>query len=147
MSYDADVEVWAVSTEAISRGDFRLRVTAAPRTCTSMAGRFAHLLDQADRDRLAATYTVRTLRPGRPASRWRPRAAGLDAFAHAAPWLAAFQTAGRQLGDAAAQTHLGRGLRAILTHVLIFRWNRLGPSATSQAVLAHAAATALLPRD
>ncbi|ABW14727.1 hypothetical protein Franean1_5369 [Parafrankia sp. EAN1pec] len=48
---------------------------------------------------------------------------------------------------AAAQTHLGRGLRAILTHVLIFHWNRLGLSATSQAVLAHAAAAALLPRD
>ncbi|WP_018637358.1 thiopeptide-type bacteriocin biosynthesis protein [Parafrankia elaeagni] len=67
--------------------------------------------------------------------------------AHAAPWLAAFHTAGRQLGDAAAQTQLGRGLRAILTHVLIFHWNRLGLSATSQAVLARAAATALLPRD
>ncbi|WP_239375255.1 lantibiotic dehydratase [Frankia sp. Cj5] len=53
------VEVWAVSTHALDRGDFRLRVTAAPRTCTSMAGRFAHLLDPADRDRLAATYTAR----------------------------------------------------------------------------------------
>ncbi len=52
------VEVWAVSTEAIDRGDFQLRVTAAPRTCTSMAGRFAHLLDDADRARLAATYTA-----------------------------------------------------------------------------------------
>ncbi|MCM3882234.1 lantibiotic dehydratase [Frankia sp. R82] len=54
------VEVWAVSTRAIDRGDFRLRVTAAPRTCTSMAGRFAHLLDPADRDRLAATYAAGT---------------------------------------------------------------------------------------
>ncbi|KPM50635.1 lantibiotic dehydratase [Frankia sp. R43] len=52
------VEVWAVSTRAIDRGDFRLRVTAAPRTGTSMAGRFAYLLDPADRDRLAATYAA-----------------------------------------------------------------------------------------
>ncbi|WP_041939876.1 MULTISPECIES: lantibiotic dehydratase [Frankia] len=52
------VEVHAVSTEAIDRGDFQLRVTAAPRAPTSMAGRFAHLLDDADRARLAATFTA-----------------------------------------------------------------------------------------
>lgn len=67
--------------------------------------------------------------------------------AHAAPWLAAFHTAGRQLGDAASQGHLDRGLRAILTHVVIFHWNRFGLSATSQSILAHAATTALLPRS
>jgi thiopeptide-type bacteriocin biosynthesis protein len=66
---------------------------------------------------------------------------------HAAPWLAAFQNAGRQLGEAHAEGRLDRGLRAILTHVVIFHWNRFGLSATTQAVLAHAAATALLPRD
>jgi thiopeptide-type bacteriocin biosynthesis protein len=64
---------------------------------------------------------------------------------HAAPWLAAFHRAGRELGDAAARGHLGRGVRAILTHVVIFRWNRFGLSATSQGILAHAASTALLP--
>ncbi|MGH3621712.1 MAG: lantibiotic dehydratase, partial [Sciscionella sp.] len=52
------VAVYAASTEAIDRGEFQLRVTAAPRTPTSMAGRFAHLLDDADRARLAATYTA-----------------------------------------------------------------------------------------
>ncbi len=67
--------------------------------------------------------------------------------AHAAPWLAAFQNAGRQLGEAHAEGRLDRGLRAIITHVVIFHWNRFGLSATTQAVLAHAAATALLPRD
>ncbi|HEX6356060.1 thiopeptide-type bacteriocin biosynthesis protein [Actinophytocola sp.] len=67
--------------------------------------------------------------------------------AHAAPWLAAFHTAGRQLGDAAAHGHLDRGLRAILTHVVIFHWNRFGLSATSQSILARAATTALLPRS
>ncbi len=52
------VAVYAASTEAIDRGDFQLRVTAAPRIPTSMAGRFAHLLDDADRTRLAATYAA-----------------------------------------------------------------------------------------
>ncbi|WP_405087564.1 thiopeptide-type bacteriocin biosynthesis protein [Microbispora sp. NBC_01389] len=65
----------------------------------------------------------------------------------AAPWLAAFTAAGRRLGEAAAQGRLDRGLRAILTHVLIFHWNRLGLSATTQAILARAASTALLPRS
>src|SRR5262249_15359033 len=58
------VEVWAASTTAVDRGDFQLRVTAAPRACTSMAGRFAHLLDDAERAQLAATYTTE---PGKPA--------------------------------------------------------------------------------
>lgn len=49
------VAVDADSTEAIDRGEFQLRVTAAPRTPTSMAGRFAHLLDEADRARLMKT--------------------------------------------------------------------------------------------
>ncbi len=52
------VAVYAASIAAIDCGDFTLRVTAAPRTPTSMAGRFAHLLDDADRTRLAATYTA-----------------------------------------------------------------------------------------
>lgn len=43
------VVVDADSTAAIDRGEFTLRVTAAPRTPTSMAGRFTHLLDDADR--------------------------------------------------------------------------------------------------
>jgi thiopeptide-type bacteriocin biosynthesis protein len=68
-------------------------------------------------------------------------------IAHAAPWLAAFRTAGRQLGDDATNGHLDRGLRAILTHVVIFHWNRFGLSAASQSILARAAATALLPRS
>lgn len=67
--------------------------------------------------------------------------------AHAAPWLAAFRTAGQRLGADAMQGHLDRGLRAILTHVVIFHWNRFGLSATSQGILARAATTALLPRS
>lgn len=66
---------------------------------------------------------------------------------HAAPWLAAFRTTGHQLGDDATEGHLCRGLRAILTHVVIFHWNRFGLSASTQGILARAAATALLPRN
>jgi thiopeptide-type bacteriocin biosynthesis protein len=65
--------------------------------------------------------------------------------AHALGWLMAFRDAGGQLGEAAASGHLGRGLRAILTHVVIFAWNRIGLSPTSQAVLARSAVAALLP--
>lgn len=65
--------------------------------------------------------------------------------AHAGSWLAAFQNAGHRLGAAGARGQLKRGLRAVLTHVLIFHWNRFGLSATSQSVLARAATVALLP--
>lgn len=50
------VALHATSTAAVDRGEFQLRVTAAPRTPTSMAGRFAHLLDDAARSRLAGGY-------------------------------------------------------------------------------------------
>jgi lantibiotic biosynthesis protein len=52
------VVVYAASTRAIDRGDFQLRVTAAPPTSTSMAGRFVDLLDEADGARLAASYAA-----------------------------------------------------------------------------------------
>jgi thiopeptide-type bacteriocin biosynthesis protein len=82
-----------------------------------------------------------------------PNLAGSELFApggpvaHAAPWLAAFRAVGRRLGAAAADGCLDRGLRAILTHVVIFHWNRFGLSAASQGILARAATTALLPRS
>jgi thiopeptide-type bacteriocin biosynthesis protein len=66
--------------------------------------------------------------------------------AFAAPWRDAFLTAGQRLGAAAADGRLDRGLRAVLTHVVIFHWNRLGLSATTQGVLARAATAAFLPR-
>ncbi|SEF38109.1 thiopeptide-type bacteriocin biosynthesis domain-containing protein [Amycolatopsis pretoriensis] len=52
------ITVHAASTAAIDRGEFQLRVTAAPRAYTSMAGRFADLLDDANQARLAATYSA-----------------------------------------------------------------------------------------
>ncbi|MEU8804074.1 lantibiotic dehydratase [Spirillospora sp. NPDC048819] len=50
------IALHAASAEAIDRGDFELRVVAAPRAHTSMVGRFAHLLDEPDRARLAESY-------------------------------------------------------------------------------------------
>lgn len=50
------VTLHAASTGAVDRGDFTLWVTAAPKAYTSMAGRFAYLLDQSHRDRLTASY-------------------------------------------------------------------------------------------
>jgi thiopeptide-type bacteriocin biosynthesis protein len=64
--------------------------------------------------------------------------------AYAAAWLAAFVLAGQELGEAAATGRLDRGLRAILAHIVIFHWNRLGLSAQTQGILAHAKA-AILP--
>jgi thiopeptide-type bacteriocin biosynthesis protein len=65
--------------------------------------------------------------------------------AFAAPWLAAFATAGHLLGKAATSGTLDRGVRAVLTHIVIFHWNRLGLSATAQGILAQAASSAILP--
>ncbi|WP_043632774.1 thiopeptide-type bacteriocin biosynthesis protein [Nonomuraea candida] len=70
---------------------------------------------------------------------------GLAAFA--APWLTAWQAAGNELGRAAAEGRIHRGLRALLTHVVIFHWNRFGLSATTQDVLSRAAAAAFLPES
>ncbi|MEU6757780.1 thiopeptide-type bacteriocin biosynthesis protein [Streptomyces sp. NPDC046685] len=56
-----------------------------------------------------------------------------------APWLDAFETAGRALGEAAAAGTLERGLRQVLGHHVIFHWNRLGLSARTQALIAHSA--------
>ncbi|GAA4101159.1 lantibiotic dehydratase [Actinomadura miaoliensis] len=44
------------SLDAVADGAFRLVVAGAPRPSSSMAGRFAHLLPEAERDRLSNTY-------------------------------------------------------------------------------------------
>ncbi|PKK11987.1 thiopeptide-type bacteriocin biosynthesis protein [Thermomonospora sp. CIF 1] len=68
-------------------------------------------------------------------------------IASATDWRESFHAAGRQLGAAATNGRLDRGLRALLAHVVIFHWNRLGLSATTQGVLARAATAAFLPRN
>jgi len=60
-------------------------------------------------------------------------------------WHHAFDEAGRDFGAAADRQLLGRGTRAVLAHTVIFHWNRLGLPATTQGILARAAATACLP--
>ncbi|MGW0192064.1 lantibiotic dehydratase [Nonomuraea sp. NPDC003201] len=49
-------QVDAESANAVARGAFTLWVTGAPRTSSSMAGRFAHLLPQEERDLLAVSF-------------------------------------------------------------------------------------------
>ena len=93
----------------------------------------------------ALANSVRTLLAV-PTSRSALFAAG-GPIAYTAPWLAAFKAAGHQLGTAAADGRLNRGVRAVLAHVLIFHWNRLGLSATTQGILARAAVDATLPRS
>lgn len=51
-------QILAASTQALASGAFRLVVTAAPRPGASMAGRFADLLPDAERNRLADGYAV-----------------------------------------------------------------------------------------
>ncbi|GAB3162151.1 lantibiotic dehydratase [Myceligenerans halotolerans] len=46
------------SPAALEAGDFFLRVTAAPAASTSLTGRFAHLLDPADRDHLTEYFAA-----------------------------------------------------------------------------------------
>ncbi len=54
-------------------------------------------------------------------------------------WPAAFQRAGRDMADLAQQGSLTRGLRAVLTHHVLFAWNRLGIPAQQQHRLANMA--------
>jgi thiopeptide-type bacteriocin biosynthesis protein len=65
----------------------------------------------------------------------------------ATQWHDAFSDAGLRLGESARHGELDRGLRAVLTHVVIFHWNRLGLPASTQGILATAARDAYLPRD
>lgn len=62
---------------------------------------------------------------------------------HALPWNDAFTRAGADLRAADRAGELDRGLRRILAHQVIFHWNRLGLSARTQAILAHAAQQAI----
>ena len=54
-------------------------------------------------------------------------------------WLAAFSTAGSALAHLARHGQLQRGLRAVLTHHLIFHANRAGLSLADQATIARLA--------
>jgi thiopeptide-type bacteriocin biosynthesis protein len=68
------------------------------------------------------------------------------ALAFAADWTGAFEHAGTALGNAARNGKLGRGLRDILAHHVIFHWNRIGLSLRTQSILATAATDAVFGR-
>lgn len=65
----------------------------------------------------------------------------------AAPWHDAYTAAGRELAAASTAGTLTRGLRAVVSHIVIFHWNRLGLPAHTQGILARAALEAFLPRS
>jgi thiopeptide-type bacteriocin biosynthesis protein len=69
------------------------------------------------------------------------------ALAHCAQWATAYATAGGTLAALAAAGQLHRGLRDVLTHHVIFAWNRLGLTYTTQSVLASTAKTVILGPD
>ncbi|MGH3942009.1 MAG: thiopeptide-type bacteriocin biosynthesis protein [Pseudonocardiaceae bacterium] len=67
-------------------------------------------------------------------------------LAHLAGWATALNSAGTALGDLARNGTLHRGVRAVLTHHVIFHWNRIGLPYETQSILAHAAKAVILGR-
>ncbi|ALG12347.1 thiopeptide-type bacteriocin biosynthesis protein [Kibdelosporangium phytohabitans] len=65
-------------------------------------------------------------------------------LAHVATWSTAFQTAGTALDELASRGALRRGLRSVLTHHVIFHWNRLGLPYDIQSIVARAAQEVVL---
>lgn len=59
-------------------------------------------------------------------------------------WAGAFADVGARLGEHARTGTLGRGLRAVLAHHVLFHWNRLGLSYTTQSILARVAKATVL---
>jgi thiopeptide-type bacteriocin biosynthesis protein len=118
----------AAGLDSFERGDVYSRIAALRPSPPDAADRMARLTGQ-----------VRTLLSVSPAPT-------LHAM-FAAPWLAAFENAGRSLAQAAGEGRLERGPRAILAHVVIFHWNRLALDATTQGILARAARAVYLPAE
>jgi thiopeptide-type bacteriocin biosynthesis protein len=59
------VQVHAASMAAVQRGEFTLAVTGASRAAGTTTGRFLHLLEAADRDRISRAYaSLSTVRAG-----------------------------------------------------------------------------------
>ena len=61
------------------------------------------------------------------------------ALAFTADWASSFALAGNALQALAQHGSLGRGLREILAHHIIFHWNRIGLNFKIQSILATAA--------
>ncbi len=65
-------------------------------------------------------------------------------LASVASWAEAFRQAGQILGAVAREGTLQRGLREIISYLVIFHWNRLGLPVRTQSILAGAARAAIL---
>jgi thiopeptide-type bacteriocin biosynthesis protein len=65
-------------------------------------------------------------------------------LAHLTEWFDAFHLAGQALGTLAHRGTLSRGLRAVLSHHVIFHWNRIGLPYNTQAILANTAKNVIL---
>jgi thiopeptide-type bacteriocin biosynthesis protein len=65
-------------------------------------------------------------------------------LASVADWAEAFRQAGQALGVAAREGTLRRGLREIISYLVIFHWNRLGLHVRTQGILASSARAAIL---
>ncbi|WP_325176101.1 thiopeptide-type bacteriocin biosynthesis protein [Streptomyces mobaraensis] len=91
----------------------------------AMAGSLRHLLLADTSPTSTMLQSDRTLKP-------------------AIDWVRAFRDAGKDLGTAAREGTLDRGLREVTSYHVIFHWNRIGLPARTQSVLAHAARTAIL---
>lgn len=69
------------------------------------------------------------------------------ALGFCARWAAAYSAAGAELAALAAGGRLHRGLRDVLSHHVIFAWNRLGLPYATQCTLANAAKDAVFGPD
>ncbi|WP_246258095.1 thiopeptide-type bacteriocin biosynthesis protein [Amycolatopsis anabasis] len=65
-------------------------------------------------------------------------------LASIASWAEAYRQAGQTLGCAAREGTLQRGLREIISYLVIFHWNRLGLPVRTQSILARASSTVIL---
>lgn len=63
----------------------------------------------------------------------------------AGQWRAQLQEVGTTLRDLTVRGETERGIRSIFAHIVIFSWNRLGLSGTTQAALARTAQATYLP--
>jgi thiopeptide-type bacteriocin biosynthesis protein len=65
-------------------------------------------------------------------------------LAFTSDWTAAFEQAGKALGNMARDGNLSRGLRDILAHHVVFHWNRIGLTSRTQSILSKAAREVIL---
>ncbi|WP_433547147.1 methyltransferase, FxLD system [Streptomyces sp. CA-294286] len=72
------------------------------------------------------------------------RPAGGGQLAYLADWISTFHDVGQHLADLNRHGRLERGLRAVLTHHVIFHWNRLGLRSEDQSTLSTLAKEAVM---